>query len=55
LEISQEALKAKGKSMSVEARADEKEVNQDAAISSTSVSGGWHGHLEAGILVLSGT
>jgi hypothetical protein len=33
LEISQEVLRAKGKSMSVEARADEKNVNKDAEIS----------------------
>jgi hypothetical protein len=39
LEISQEALRAKGKSMSVEPRADETDVNKDAAISIASVSG----------------
>jgi hypothetical protein len=52
LEISQEVLKAKGKSMSVEPRADEKNVNKDAAISSPSVSGAWHVPLDAGSLVL---
>jgi hypothetical protein len=52
LEISQEALRAKGKSMPVEPSADEKDVNKDAAISNASVSGAGHGPLEAGGLVL---
>jgi copper chaperone CopZ len=54
LEISQEVLKVKGKSMPVEASVDETDVNKDAAISRASVSGAGHGLMGAGILVLWG-